>query len=191
MTAAGTTFVAYRDRSEDEIRDIFAVRRVDGAWAEPTRITEDNWQISACPVNGPAIGSREDNLAVAWFTAADDTPRVQMAFSTDDGITFDPPIRVDEGSPTGRVGVVMEDDDRAIVMWIESGTGDSDAGIMLRRVHRDGTISNPTIIARTSTSRASGYPRMALLEKKLVFLWTQTGDDRRVVSAISEFIGGS
>jgi hypothetical protein len=43
----------YRGRTEGEIRDILAVRMVDGAWDTPAPIHDDGWEIGACPVNGP------------------------------------------------------------------------------------------------------------------------------------------
>ena len=77
-TAAITTngpVVIYRDRSEEEIRDISIVRQVEGKWTAPKVIHSDNWQINGCPVNGPKVASLGNNLAVAWFTAAGDQPK--------------------------------------------------------------------------------------------------------------------
>src|SRR5690606_29255241 len=54
MTARGPLLV-YRDRTADEIRDVYAVRLDDGAWGEPHAVHGDGWKIAACPVNGPAV----------------------------------------------------------------------------------------------------------------------------------------
>ena len=51
MTADGPV-VVYRDRSEQEIRDISIVRLHDGKWSQPSSVFEDNWKINGCPVNG-------------------------------------------------------------------------------------------------------------------------------------------
>jgi len=59
--------VAYRDRSEDEIRDIWSVRRTPEGWQDPVRVAHDDWQIPGCPVNGPAVAAGENGGAVAWF----------------------------------------------------------------------------------------------------------------------------
>ncbi|MDZ7806934.1 MAG: hypothetical protein U5K71_07445 [Gracilimonas sp.] len=61
---------AYRNRSPDEIRDIYTTTLVEDKWAEPKPIHNDNWQIAACPVNGPAIDAYQNTVAVAWFTGA-------------------------------------------------------------------------------------------------------------------------
>ena len=52
ITANGPV-VLYRDRSENEIRDISIVRQIDGEWTEPKAVHHDNWKINGCPVNGP------------------------------------------------------------------------------------------------------------------------------------------
>ncbi|MHC5008361.1 MAG: sialidase family protein, partial [Planctomycetota bacterium] len=90
MTADGP-LIAYRDRSPEEVRDIFAVRRVAGAWTSPRRVHDDGWTMAACPVNGPAVDARGRLVAVAWYTGAANRPAVRVAFSRDAGATFNPP----------------------------------------------------------------------------------------------------
>lgn len=79
MTSNGP-IVTYRDRSPDEIRDIYVVRRVNGSWTAPAPVHADGWKIAACPVNGPAIAAKAERVALAWFTAANDSARVKVAF---------------------------------------------------------------------------------------------------------------
>ena len=59
MTAKGP-LVVYRDRSENEIRDISLIRFSDGEWTAPRSVHKDNWQINGCPVNGPAVSARNN-----------------------------------------------------------------------------------------------------------------------------------
>ncbi|HET9529267.1 MAG TPA: sialidase family protein, partial [Blastocatellia bacterium] len=67
--------VVYRDRSEKEVRDISIVRFSRGRWTEPEIVHGDGWEIEGCPVNGPSVAASGRRVAVAWFTAAKDTPR--------------------------------------------------------------------------------------------------------------------
>lgn len=173
ITARGPV-VVYRDRSPDEIRDIAIVRFVDGAWSEPRMVHADGWKIAACPVNGPAVAARGDRVAVAWFAAPNDSARVQVAFSTDAGMTFGTPARVDAGAPAGRVDVELDDDGAAYVSWIERSGGDI-AEVRVRRVDPDGTPGPVTAIASSSAARASGFPRMARAGRDLWFAWTVPG----------------
>ena len=173
MTDRGPV-VAYRDRSPDEIRDIRVARRDGAGWSEGRLVHADNWRIDACPVNGPAIAASGSRVAVAWFTAANDSGRVQLAFSDDAGSTFHPPVRVDDGNPAGRVDVDLLDDGSALVTWIERIGGET-AAVRARVVASDGTAGAATTIASSSAARASGFPRLVTRGPDALFAWTVPG----------------
>src|SRR5688500_18136299 len=109
--------VIYRDRSDDEIRDLSIVRFIDGKWTSPQVVSRDNWKISGCPVNGPRAAAIGNNISVAWFTAPEGRPMVNVIFSDDAGGTFGLPVRVDEGKPNGRVDVAQLDKRSCLVSW--------------------------------------------------------------------------
>jgi len=178
VTSSGPV-VAYRDRTEDEIRDIVVVRQVNGAWTEPTAVHNDGWKIAACPVNGPALAARGDTVAIAWFTGAQDTARVRVAFSVDGGATFAPPIRIDAGAPAGRVGISLDTDGEAVVSWLER-VPPEDAEVRVRRVTRTGELGLPFTVSRTRAARASGFPRIVRQGDALIAAWTVPGDSARV-----------
>lgn len=181
--AAPTTdgwVMVYRDRTDDEIRDIYARRWVDGAWSAGRPVHRDGWHIASCPVNGPAVEARGDQVAVAWFTGAGEVPRVSLAFSPDQGASFSEPIRVDDGDPIGRVDVVL-DASGALVSWIER-VGDG-AELRVRRVALDGALEPPMVVARLSSARASGFPRMIAVDDDLIFAWTDAGGEATRVRA--------
>jgi hypothetical protein len=173
ITADGP-IVAYRDRSPDEIRDIHVARRVGGRWTEGVAVHADNWKIAACPVNGPAVAAAGRRVALAWFTAANDSARVKVAFSDDAGASFGPPVRVDAGNPAGRVDVVLLADGSALVTWVERTGGDT-AAVRARRVGRDGRAGRGLTVATSSAARASGFPRLAVTGSDVVFAWTVPG----------------
>ena len=183
QTAAATTsrgpVVVYRDRSPDEIRDIAVLRRVDGKWTQPARVHADDWHIEGCPVNGPSIVADGEKVAVAWFTGARDTARVNVAFSSDAGATFGAPVRVDDGNPAGRVDVEFDRAGSALVTWLER-TGDDGAEVRIRAVAPDGARSSAMVVANSAAARATGFPRMVRSGDELLFAWTQPGDSARV-----------
>ena len=187
MTARGP-MVVYRDRSPDEIRDIGVVRRVNGTWTEPARVHADEWHIEGCPVNGPSIVANGDEVAVAWFTGARDTARVNVAFSRDAGATFGAPIRVDDGKPAGRVDVEFDAAGDALVTWLER-VGEAGAEVRIRSISREGTASTALTVASSAAARASGFPRMVRSGDELVFAWTQPGDTARVRLAVARLNG--
>ena len=188
MAAAGP-IVAYRNRSDDEIRDIYVTRRVNGKWMAGAPVHADSWKINACPVNGPAIDANGRNVAVAWFTGARDTNKVNVAFSSDGGATFGAPIRVDGGDPGGRVDLVLLADGNAIVSWLERTGGDV-AAVRARRVSRNGQLGEAKTIATSSAARASGVPKMVRSGSDIYFAWTVATTPSRVQFArasINEF----
>jgi len=180
VTAEGP-IVAYRDRGATEIRDIYVSRLVAGKWSEPSPVHRDNWQIAACPVNGPALSANGKNVALAWFTAKGDEGHTFVAFSADSGRTFGEPIRLDDASALGRVDVAMLDDGSAAATWIEFAEGK--AQFRTRRVSRSGERSAAVTVAGLSANRASGYPRMAQSGAELIFAWTDSGTPTRVSTA--------
>ncbi|MEH6618175.1 hypothetical protein [Maribacter arcticus] len=162
--------VIYRDRSEDEIRDISIVRLVDGNWTAPKVIHEDNWQIKGCPVNGPKVAALGNEVVVTWFTGAENNPKVNIAFSADSGEHFQEPLVIAEGMVMGRVDVLWMDEDKAVVSWMESK--DKLAVFNAMIVSKDGTVSNKQVIAELDGSRKSGFPQMEIVEETLYFAWT-------------------
>jgi len=138
MTSSGPV-VAYRDRTPEEIRDVVVRRRVDGAWADPVATGAEGWEIEGCPVNGPAIAAAGDRVAVAWFTAAGDTPRVRFASSIDGAGSFGPAIDLDGAGSFGQVGLVLADDGAAKVSWWRAAQGGG-TDLVLRTVAPDGLL---------------------------------------------------
>jgi hypothetical protein len=184
-TAAAVTadgpIIAYRDRSPEEIRDIYVSRLVNGAWTTPAAVHNDNWKIAACPVNGPALSAQGSRVAIAWFSAKDDQGRAFAAFSDDAGKTFSAPIRLDEVSALGRVDVALLDDGSAMATWIEFAEGR--AQFKVRRVEPGGHTSPAMTVSNFAASRASGYPRLARFGNELVFAWTESTQPTRVMTA--------
>jgi hypothetical protein len=167
--------VLYRDRLEDETRDISIVRMVNGSWTEPKAIYNDNWKIKGCPVNGPKADALDNDLAVAWFTAADNQPKVNVTFSADGGENFDVPIQINEADAMGRVDVLLLDHENAIVSWME--TLEDEAQIKTVKVHTSGKKSVPITICRLDSSRKTGFPQMELVGDKVYFAWTDLSDE--------------
>ena len=174
-TASGLV-VAYRDRGENELRNIAITRFANGSWSEPAPVHDDGWIFPACPVNGPSLSAVGDTVAIAWFTAPDEQRRVLAAFSTDGGATWGAPVRVDDGNPVGRVDVEILGDGSALVTWLESRPQGGE--VLARRVRRSGQLGQPRVVARTSQERAAGFPRMVRIGDRLLFAWVDAAEGR-------------
>lgn len=160
----------YRGRTTDEVRDIWSVRRSKGRWEPPVLVHADDWRIEACPVNGPQVDAVGRNAAVAWFTGVGDEGRVNVAFSSNGGQSWDAPLTVDDGAPLGRVDVRLLSDGSALVVWLEAG--EAGAEIRLRRLHSSGRSDPSFAVGATSAARASGFPRMARSGDDILLAWT-------------------
>lgn len=175
-TAAAATaegvITAFRDRSDDEIRDNYVARLVNGKWTTSQAVFNDNWKIAACPVNGPALSANGRAVAMTWFTVKQEQGHAYLAFSTDAGATFGKPIRVDDGGSLGRVDVALLPDGAALVTWIEFA--DQRAQFRARRIDKNGTRSPAVTVAGIAGNRASGYPRAAIANGEVVFAWTES-----------------
>ena len=178
MTSDGP-IVAYRNRTEDEVRDIYVSRLDNGKWTEPKPVHEDNWKIAACPVNGPMLSARGRNVVLTWFTVKDDVGHAYAAFSSDAGRTFGAPIRLDAVSALGRVDVALLPDGSGLATWIEFA--DQTSSFSMRRVEPSGRTSPITAVTALSGARASGYPRIAADRDEVVFAWTENQASGSVV----------
>lgn len=175
MTARGPLLV-YRDRSEQDIRDIAATRFDGHAWSRPTPVHADGWKMTACPVNGPAVSARGNTAVVAWFTGANDKPAVLVARSTDAGDRFDAPVTVDAGAQVdGRVAVAL-DGQQVWVAWLrDRGAGST---LWLSRYAPDLSheLQRFEVARLHARGPAAGYPQLAVRDDGAWLVWTDSVD---------------
>jgi len=165
----GVAAVVYRDRSEDEIRDI----SISGLNVKSNLVHEDGWNIAGCPVNGPSVDVLDGTIAIAWYTAPENTPAVYVAFSKT-------PIKLSD-SILGRVDIVVVAKDTAVVTWLEPyGDNGEAASVMLADVHKDGTVNNRRTVASVSPSRSSGFPRIAKVNGGILVAWTDADREQGI-----------
>lgn len=172
----------YRNRTPDEIRDIYSVRLGPDGWSAPAPVARDGWHMPACPVNGPAVAAHGRHLAAAWFTATGGVPQVRAAFSADGGRSWGSPVEVAAGDTLGRVAVVMDGPDSAVVSWL--GHTERQAEIRYRRLHRSGHSGRVLTLAATSEARSSGFPQLAVAGDRLLFAWSVVGEPGAIHTAL-------
>jgi hypothetical protein len=178
--AASGPVAVYRDRSEDEVRDIRFARLVGDRWQIGQLVAEDDWVIEACPVNGPKIVANGDFIAVAWFTAANDYGAVRLSLSYDAGNNFSAPIDVANDNVLGRVGLAHLGHQDVAVSWLEQNRTDR-ARLRVRYFDERGAGGRGLII--NDAVRALSVPQMAAVGDQVVLAWTEGhGDANRVVS---------
>jgi hypothetical protein len=185
MTSQGMV-VVYRDRSDDEVRDISIVREQASGWTKPVTVHDDGWEIAGCPVNGPAIAADGDFVALAWHTEAGDEPKLLIALSRDAGASFSGPVRIDNGGTMGRVDVSILENETIFVTWLENG--DEGAHILGAHLDKDAGILNKSTLVKTDPTRNSGFPVLENTKDGLMLAWTHTlGGESTVKTGIIDF----
>jgi len=174
--------VVYRNRSEGEIRDIFITRYKDGIWEKPRPVHNDGWVINGCPVNGPKVVVNSTNTAVAWFTAAEGKPKVNVSFSKSDGIDFKSPIQLNDFNALGRVDVAFLNSSEVLVSYMEL---DDDATYLkIKKVSIDGKVSEAKTIAVIDEGRNSGVPQLEIMKGNVFLAWTHTVDGKNQLKSV-------
>jgi hypothetical protein len=156
-TAKGL-LVAYRDHTPADIRDISVVRFENGRWSQPKNVHADNWKINACPINAATVAAKGDHAAIAWYTGAQDAPKVQVVFSEDGGSTFGKSVVVSSGHAFGYASVALDDDGSAIVSWLER-KDDGAARLLVRQIAATGA-AGPILQVAEGGQQSLGYPRL-------------------------------
>jgi hypothetical protein len=172
--------VAYRDRSEHEIRDISYVVKPTGSgkWSTPKLVHADNWEITGCPVNGPALAANDaGNIAIIWYTAPADRAQINFARYDPDLDRFTAPIILDAQTPLGRVDLQLAPDGTAYATGLTTKEGADEAFLTLWTIAPDGTVVREDLTT-TSPARSSGFPKIALFQDKLYWARTVVGAEK-------------
>lgn len=171
MTARGP-LLAYRDRSDDVVRDIAVSRLQNGVWRKPVTVHADGWNVDSCPVAGPALAASGNAAVVLWYSEAGGTPSLRLARSLDAGDSFSAPVTVEDGAQVlGRAAVGL-DAKQVWVAWLrERPQGQT---LMLARYAPDLSKKLQQLEVATLGARgmASGYPKLAVDVGGAWLVWT-------------------
>lgn len=156
---ANATWLAYRGRTADEVRDILVVRRSpDGEWHAPRVAFDDAWVMPACPVNGPSLASHDARVYLAWYTAPD-RPRVRLAQLDENGRVATPPLEIGQDDVMGRVALAT-DADTVWLAWMSEDR--SSAKLWLACFDPQLGERSRRVVAKLPRGRGTGLPRLAL-----------------------------
>ncbi|MFT7485779.1 MAG: hypothetical protein ACI9F9_001629 [Candidatus Paceibacteria bacterium] len=175
--------VAYRDRDQEEVRDISIARLTSEGWSQPMPLHQDGWLIAGCPVNGPQLALTDSHQFVAWFTGAGEGGGSVYAGTALKGqLGFGFPIHIDAGSPVGRVDIAALGAGYALVTWLEH-TEASSGEWRAQVVAAGKRIGDPLALSSITTERSSGFLRMAPVSGGVVVAWTVPGKPSSIETA--------
>ena len=179
--------LVFRNRTENERRDIYYSRMTNGRWSESQPVAIDDWNIAGCPVNGPSVAVNGQTTAVAWYTKAKGYGEVKLALSkTGDGL-FGAALEVESGDAVlGQVGLAPTQSGGFLVSWMTYIEGT--AGHLKLRHFDAAGIAGPTIITEEiDFTRKAGLPQMVLLGDLAVLSWTGGGEsDKKIIVATAQ-----
>ena len=171
---------AYRDRTADEIRDIYIARHDGQRWQPGERLHADNWEIPGCPVNGPSIIADGDDVAVGWFSAAHDQPVVRLVRSADGGMTFGEPLVLAEGRLAGYVRLALLPAGHTAASWVARNEQGGNT-LFVAVIDPDNRVLAAEPVADIAQLRV--FPQLGFQDGGIVLAWTDQIEERRVLHA--------
>ena len=177
VAAHGRAHAARRHIYPTNLRDIAVASSVDGrAFLSPVRVSEDGWQIHACPEDGPSLAvAASGNLFVAWPTVvAGNRKALFFSVSTDGGKTFAPRSRIDDGVTTPAHPQLAVFGDHVIVAW-DQNAGD-ERHVWMRRLSDDALGRTPPV--RVDDGTRALYPSVTVTPQGTIMAWVASAGER-------------
>lgn len=111
--------VLWRHVFEGQIRDQALIKFT--SWDKPgnlQRVSQENWNIEACPHHGPALSIAEDGRYHAvWFSGAADKQGLFYGYSNDQGNSFSAPVKF--GNQGAKHPNVFAHANQVSIVWSE------------------------------------------------------------------------
>lgn len=121
----GKIYASWRQVVGDDFRHIAVASSVDNGqtFSNYTIVSDDKWQINACPVSGATMAIDEKNaLKIIWFTAGTaGKPGIYEAESNDFGKTFANRRLIFEGAISGTPNFTVGENAAFKIVWESAG----------------------------------------------------------------------
>jgi hypothetical protein len=118
-------YVSWRQVINEDFRHIAVASSIDkgNSFSAPVIVSDDQWQISACPVSGAALAEDSDKtLRISWFTAGKaGKPGIYSSDSRDGGKTFSPRVLISENATGGTPSLIASKTKNSQIIWTEAG----------------------------------------------------------------------
>ena len=172
---SGHLVIVFRNIFEGSIRDHAIVTFNDqGAPGELYRVSEDEWQVAACPHQGPSLTiSPDGTYHVVWYTNGKVRKGLFYAQSRDGGKTFSQPMAIGEPAKGPSRPYVISGPQGTAIVWKEF---DGEKTLVDLMTSADGgkTWSQPRVIA--STADSSDHPLLVSDGRQYYLSWMTKAD---------------
>lgn len=166
-------WLAYRDKSQAQIRDVFMARGGAKGWEKGKHVAGDQWMIHGCPVNGPALAASSQRLALAWFSGKLGG-HAYLSVSEDGGEQFKD-ILLSKDS-LGRMDVALLLNHHIAVLWVEPAEDHSTVHLAIFHSEK-GAVKEISrkVLGQMDANRDGGFPRMVAFQKGLMVAMGASG----------------
>ena len=146
-SADGRVYIGWRQVLPGDMRHIAVASTENGgeSFGAPVVVSDDRWELSGCPVSGPALAAGGGgSLRVLWYTAGEaGRPGLYSSESGDGGRSFAPRRAVREGNLRGTPSLLG--DGRGGLVAVFEGTDVAGANGLWRAGLGEGTATSPTV----------------------------------------------
>lgn len=169
--------VAYRNRSEAEVRDIGTVEREDKSWSAAQIPVADQWHMPGCPVNGPALAGLGVQALMVWPTQAKGEFEVRAALRGAESWRALPSLEI-APDLQGRVDAASWTDGHALVSWLGvNASGDQRQPVLrVAELNQQGEVLTRVDVRPIPSGRNTGMPRMASVDGSAILVWTEPSE---------------
>ena len=128
------------------------------------------------------LAVQDHHLAAAWYTEAEQRPRLRVAQSDDEGATWQVQT-LQTTNPAGRPDLAYLEDDTLLILWLAKD--EQGHQLQLQRIRGDAAVGSVLGIARTKGTRASGFPRIVARRQQAIIAWTQNSAGHPTVTVVA------
>tara|TARA_B100001173_G_scaffold264878_1_gene239666 strand:- start:318 stop:1013 length:696 start_codon:yes stop_codon:yes gene_type:complete len=168
----------YRDRSEEETRDIYITKLENDVWSKGKPLHLDNWKINGCPVNGPVITGSNNDITVAWYTRAGGRSNIKIARSTDYGDTFNEPILLGTNETVGHISMTDDTAGNTWLLWQKTANKGSIELVLTKIENESNKIMHKVIEEAGKTPRFS-FPQITRNNDQIILAYSTVKNDSK------------
>jgi hypothetical protein len=175
----GRPVVVFRNIFDGGVRDHAITTFTDPVTpGEVHRVSQDDWQISACPHHGPSLSiSTGGTYNVTWYTSGKARKGLFYARSEDGGRTFSNPLPIGRADRSPSRPYVIAGPHGTAIVWKEFDGEKTTVNLMTS--HDDGiTWSDATSVAETADT--SDHPLLVSDGQRVFLSWMTKADGYRI-----------
>ena len=174
--------VTWRHIYDNNIRD-HALVKLDGKMT-PVRVSNENWNIAACPHHGPSLSIAQDGIYhAAWFSNAPQQRGLFYAYSADQGKTFSSPLSFGNIEAQPSRPYVLSLGSRVYLAWKEF---DGESTSILGMESADGGKSWSAPGKLAATSDISDWPMLIGENSRAYLSWNTKNEGYRLIEIGAE-----